>query len=290
MVAPVAAAAAASGPVGWAALAAVAGLGAVKGIAGGAVKKAQAQANNRLSAASAEVNEQLRKGSNQAKAAENALDLWSQSVNNARKQRAVGNALEAQAVSIGRQLDQAVRGKFSGSIREAEQAGGQAAAAAAAGLEGSVVDRVAGATQLRQQVGEELVIRTTGQAASDVTRRAGMLTSQLLSLDMTQRAAGLDYNRQAVQQQGYEGTMRSAVNGILASGAVEGAISYYGAGNTAKTANLVTEAGSGVNMRERSVNSVGGGDLADFAFDTGAQFGYDTLDLQPTQRRVRLGG
>lgn len=271
-------------------LVAVAVLGTIKGIAGGGVKKATAQANNRLSEASTEVNAELRKGSNQAKAAENALDLWSQSVNNARKQRAVGNALEAQAVTIGRQLDQAVRGKFSGSIREAEQAGGQAAAAAAAGLEGSVVDRVAGATQLRRQVGEELVTRTTGQAASDVTRRAGMLTSQLLSLDMTQRAAGLDYNRQAVQQQGYEGTMRSAVNGILASGAVEGAISYYGAGNTAKTANLVPEAGSGVNMRERSVNSVGGGDLADFAFDTGAQFGFDLLDLQPTQRRVRLGG
>ena len=271
-------------------LAAVAVLGAVKGIAQSGVKNAQARANNRLSAASAEVNAELRKGSNQAKAAENSLDLWSQSVNNARKQTAVGNALEAQAVSIGRQLDQAVRGKFSGSIREAEQAGGQAAAAAAAGLEGSVVDRVAGATQLRRQVGEELVTRTTGQAASDVTRRAGMLTSQMLSLDMTQRAAGLDYNRQAVQLQGTEGTLRSAVNGILASGAVEGAMSLAATGNMTKTANLVPEPASGALMRERSVNSVGGGDLADFAFDTGAQFGFDLLDLQPTQRRVRLGG
>lgn len=256
-------------------LAAVTVLGAVKGIAQSGVKNAQSRANNRLSAASAEVNEQLRKGSNQAKAAENALDLWSQSVNNARKQTAVGNALEAQAVSIGRQLDQAVRGKFSGSIREAEQAGGQAAAAAAAGLEGSVVDRVAGATQLRRQVGEELVTRTTGQAASDVTRRAGMLTSQLLSLDMTQRAAGLDYNRQAVQQQGYEGTMRSAVNGILASGAVEKAIDLAAAGNPTKTASLVAEPASSVLMRERSVNSVGGGDLADFAFDKRKFLGYD---------------
>lgn len=289
MVAPVAAAAG-LGPVGWAAIAGVALLGAVKGIAGGAVKKAQAEANNRLSAASAEVNAQLRTAGNQAKAAENALDLWSQSVNNARRQRAAGSALEAQAVTISRQLDQAVRGKMSGGIREAEQSGGQAAAAAAAGLEGSVVDRVAGATQLRRQIGEELVTRTTGQAASDVTRRAGMLTSQLLSLDMGQKAAGLDYNRQAVQTQGYEGTMRSAIGGILASGAIEGAISYASAGNTAKTANLQTEPGMGVALRERSVNSVGGGDLADFAFDTQAQFGYDLLDLQPTQRRVRLGG
>jgi hypothetical protein len=289
MVAPVAAAAGA-GPIGWAAIAGVALLGAVKGIAGGGVKKAQAEANNRLSAASAEVNTQLRTAGNQAKAAENALDLWSQAVNNSRRQRAVGSALEAQAVTISRQLDQAVRGKMSGSIREAEQSGGQAAAAAAAGLEGSVVDRVAGATQLRGQIGEELVTRTTGQAASDVTRRAGMLTSQLLSLDMSQKAAGLDYNRQAVQTQGYEGTMRSAIGGILASGAVEGAISYASAGNTSKTANLQAEPGMGAALRERSVNSVGGGDLADFAFDTQAQLGYDMLDLQPTQRRVRLGG
>lgn len=271
-------------------LVAMAVLGAVKGIAAGGVKKATAQANNRLSEASAEVNAELRKGSNQAKAAESALDLWSQSVNNARRQKAVGSALEAQAVTIGRQLDQAVRGKLSGSIREAEQSGGQAAAAAAAGLEGSVVDRVAGATQLRRQIGEELVTRTTGQAASDVTRRAGMLTSQLLSLDMSQRAAGLDYNRQAVQLQGYEGTMRSAVGGVLASGAVEGALGYASAGQTQRTMPMTQEAGLGVAVRERSASSVGGGDLADFAFDTGAQLGYDTLDLQPTQRRVRLGG
>ena len=272
------------------AITAVAVLGAVKGIASGGVKNAQAEANNRLSKASAEVNTQLRTVSNQAKGAENALDLWSQSVNNARRQKAVGTALEAQAVSISRQLDQAVRGKMSGSIREAEQSGGQAAAAAAAGLEGSVVDRVAGATQLRRQVGEELVTRTTGQAASDVTRRAGMLTSQLLSLDMTQRAAGFDYNQQAVQLQGTENTLRSAVNGVLQSGAVEMAISSASTGNTSKTASMKAEPGAGAAMRERSTNSIGGGDLADFAFDTGAQFGYDTLDLQPTQRRVRLGG
>lgn len=272
------------------AVSAVAVLGAIKGIASGGVKNAQAEVNNKLSKASVEVNAQLRTASNQAKSAENALDLWSQSVNNARRQKAVGTALEAQAVSISRQLDQAVRGKLSGSIREAEQSGGQAAAAASAGLEGSVVDRVAGATQLRRQIGEELVTRTTGQAASDVTRRAGMLTSQLLSLDMMQRAAGLDYNQQAIQLQGTESTLRSAVNGVLQSGAVEMAVSSAAAGNTSKTANLIAEPGAGATMRERSVNSVGGGDLADFAFDTGAQFGYDTLDLQPTQRRVRLGG
>ncbi|CAB4241283.1 hypothetical protein UFOVP60_2 [uncultured Caudovirales phage] len=261
-------------PLMWAA-AGQAVLGAVKGIAAAGVNKAQAEANNKISASNAEAETSIRAAGNQAKAAENSLGLWSQSINNARRQKQVGGALESTGVNAFRQLDSAVQGHFSGSIREAEQEGAQAAAAAEAGVEGGVADQVAAASALRRQIGEEMSVRATGQATSDVGRRAGILTSQLLSgLDTRAQMAGLDYNRSVTTAFKGQGMLRGAVEGILSSGAIQTAIAGMQAGNPDKTPKMGAESAGGLATREVNLNAVGGtGDIADFAFDTNIRLG-----------------
>ena len=98
--------------------------------------------------------------------------------------------------------DQTTGGGFVSSIRNAEQAGAQAAASAASGVTGNVVDMVAGATALRRRIGEESAARTAGVLDSDFARRTAELSSQLVSgLDTSTTMAGLDYNRTILQQQ-----------------------------------------------------------------------------------------
>ena len=256
-------------------VAAQAALGAVKGIASAGVNKAQAKANTQISAANAEAETSIRAAGNQAKGAENALGLWSQSINNARRQKQAGSALESTGVNAFRQLDLATQGRFSGSIRDAEQSGAQAAAAAAAGIEGGVADRVAAASELRRSIGEEMSVRATGQAASDAGRRAGILTSQLLAgLDTRIQMAGLDYNRSVATAFKGQSTMRGAVEGILGSGAVQTALAGLQAGNPTKTPTMQAEAAGGFAIRESNLSAVGkAGDLADFAFDTNTRLG-----------------
>lgn len=162
----------------------------------------QAKANNRVRRAQAEAEDKLRPAKNQAAAAQSALAMWSQSVNNQRRARTIGGQMEAGMVNTLRGKDQTTGGGFVSSIRNAEQAGAQAAASAASGVSGSVVDMVAGATALRRRIGEESAARTAGMLDSDFARRTAELSSQLVSgLDTSTTMAGLDYNRTILQQQ-----------------------------------------------------------------------------------------
>ena len=179
---------------------------AVVGVAMGALntysQSQQAKANNRVRRAQAEAEDKLRPAKNQAAAAQSSLALWSQSVNNQRRARGIGGQLEAGTVNQLRGKDQMVAQTFSGSIRGAELAGAQAAAAAASGVSGNVVDMVAGATALRRRIGEESAARTVGMMDSDFARRTAELSSQLVSgLDMSTTMAGMDYNQTVLQQQ-----------------------------------------------------------------------------------------
>jgi hypothetical protein len=179
---------------------------AVVGVAMGALNMysqgQQAKANNRVRKAQADAENTLRPAKNQAAAAQSSLALWSQSINNQRRARGIGGQVEAGAVNQLRGKDQAVSQTFVSSIRNAEQAGAQAAASASSGVSGNVVDMVAGATALRRRIGEESAARTVGMMDSDFARRTAELSSQLVSgLDMSTTMAGMDYNQTVMQQQ-----------------------------------------------------------------------------------------
>jgi len=162
----------------------------------------QVKAQNRVRKAQADAEDTLRPARNQAAAAQSSLALWSQSVNNQRRARSVGLQLEGNAVNSARQRDAVLGQSFTGSIRNAERAGAQMAAAASSGVSGNVVDMVAGATALRRKVGEEATQRMLGQSGYDTARRAAELSSQLVSgLDTSMTMAGIDYNQTILQQQ-----------------------------------------------------------------------------------------
>lgn len=179
---------------------------AVAGVAMSALnmysQREQVKANNRVRRAQADAEDTLRPAKNAAAAAQSSLALWSQSVNNQRRERASGLQLEAGAVNSARASTAQVGQVFAGSIRAAEQAGAQAAASASSGVTGHVVDMVAGATALRRKVGEESAAQFAGQVAYDTQRRAAELSSQLVTgLDTSMVMAGLDYNQTILQQQ-----------------------------------------------------------------------------------------
>lgn len=283
MVAPVAAAAAAPGAMAAAApfaVGALAALGLFQGLMGGSKARAEAEAASRISAAQAEAGNAVRKEKNAAAAAENALNLWSQSINNARTQRSVGRALAQEGRAITAQTAAGSAGSWSGSIRDAEERGVVDAMAATSGLVGGVVDQVDRATDLRQQVGREFATRQLGVYASRATERVGTIASSLLSsLDNRSILANMDYNQDVLQVQHALPMAAYAVSGVMNSGAIQ-AMSALSASKP-----LTATPGTGVQMRESSLSSVGGGDLADFAFANkpAAALPLGTSSAQPAQ-------
>ena len=200
--------------------------GAISGYLGAKSAQASAQAFNRLSAASTAASNKVRVTSNAATAAQNTLARWVQSVNNNRQLQAGGESLEAGVVNYRREADSALTQSFADSISSAEQQGAAAASQAAAGVGGSVVDMVNGSVALRDSIVRQSIGTQRDQQAYDVTRRAGLIMSQMVGgLDNSVIMDTLDYTRDAAQYQTVPSTMPGIVNGILQSGAVQSAAS-----------------------------------------------------------------
>lgn len=154
------------------------------------------RANNRISALNAKSRNDTRMAQNAAAAAEGNLARFVQSVNNNRALEAGGNAQEALLVNFLRGRDNQGLGSFSENIRVAEAAGHSAAAAAAAGVDGNVVDMVNGSTALRDSIVRQSVEDKQSKEAYDVSRRAGTIMSQMIGgLDASIIMDRLDYNQ-----------------------------------------------------------------------------------------------
>lgn len=242
--------------------------------------RAEAKAANKVGAAQVEASNTLRKEKNAAAAAEDALNLWSQSVSNARAQRGVGRALAQEGRTAIAQTSASTTGSWTGSIRDAEERGVVDALAATSGLVGGVVDQVDRATELRQQIGREFAARQLGVYASRETERIGTIASGLLSsLDNRSILTSMDFNQDVVQVQHAMPLGAYVLQGVANSGALQ-AMSSSSSGS-----HFTTTVGSGVQMRESSPSSVGGGDLADFAFANkpAAALPLGTSSAQPAQ-------
>jgi hypothetical protein len=158
------------------------------------------ESNNQISEVNARTGNRLRQAGNAASAAEGNLERFVQSVNNNRRLKAGGDAQEALVVNASRANDAQLAGRFSESIRNAEQVGHAAAAQAMNGMAGSVVDMVNTSTALRDSIVRQSVDDAQSQQNYDTSRRAGIIASQMIGgLDASVILDKLDYNVEVAQ-------------------------------------------------------------------------------------------
>lgn len=195
---------------------------------------AMVETNNRLARTRAEEGNRVRQASNTASAAEGALNRFVQSVNNNRRLKAGGQALEANMVDFYRSDDQLMKQGFSQSISEAEQAGAMAAAAAVNGIAGSVVEDVNLSTSLRDGIVNDAFSDLRGQESYDTARRAGSIMSQVVgSMDQSLIIDRLDYNQDVAMQQAKPGGRGIQAALLIARGVA----AYYSGGTSEMAAN-----------------------------------------------------
>lgn len=253
-------------------------IGAVTGGMKARTQRQLAKANQQVENANAEGAAKIRLASNAAAASTDALNRWSREVNNARLVTDIGESLGAQTQNFLRASD--VSGvAMTAAIREAEQAGAQAAAAALAGVGGSVVDRINQASDLSRAIREEAVNRNMQSQLGDMQDSLGQTAAGMLRLDTRTSTAQLDYGISQPRAIPYQSVLEGAVMGALGSGGLQQAVGSLGR----KSGTLVPEP-KGVAIRGRNTSAVGGGDLADFAFDRGITLGDQAAS------RIRLGG
>lgn len=205
----------------WWQMAAQAGLSLLQAQGAKAVNKYNnriAASNNKLAEADAKNKNNVRAAANINAAAQGGLARWVQSVNNNRRLDEGGRALEENTVNFYRQADALQGQSLAQDITNAEQAGVMAVSAAAAGVDGQVVDMVNSSTALRNSIVAEHADRLKGAYSYDTARRAGLIMSQTVSsLDNSLIFDNLDYNVDVAQRQVDNRTTPSYFSAILGS-------------------------------------------------------------------------
>lgn len=179
-------------------------------------------ANNQISEVNAKTGNTLRQAGNAAAAAEGNLERFVQSVNNNRRLKAGGDAQEALVVNAARAGDAQLAGRFSDSIRDAEQVGHAAASQAVNGVAGSVVDMVNTSTALRDSIVKQSVDDNQNMQAWDTSKRAGVIASQMIGgLDSSVILDRLDYNQDVAQHQNKTSLFAAVLRGFFPGGVNE---------------------------------------------------------------------
>lgn len=250
-----------------------AAVGALRGYTRGTVEKAQVKANNRLNKTEADTANQVRGASNQFAAARGALARYVQSVNNQRTLDAGGSAIEANLVNAVRREDMVQQSRFEEQLRDAEQTGAQAAAAAFAGVGGSdAADMVTLSTRLSQQRAAQAADRAQGQRLYDDSRRAGAVHQQMVrSLDSSLIFDSIDYQRNVAIKN------KALSPGYLAlAGAVDSLGSSGGLKNGAYDGRSLTRDTSG-RYDYRNGSDISSDNAQSFSFGTGAKYGNQDI-------------
>lgn len=246
--------------------------GAIAGWFGNEATRAQADANNRISAVNAESSNKVRVAGNAATAAKNTLDRWIQSVNNNKALDEGGRALEANTVNARRQGDAGMQQDFASSIRSAEQEGHAAAAAAASGIDGSVVDMVNGSTALRDSIVRQSISDARDMQAYDTARRAGIVMSQTINgMDNSIILDNLDYNQNYAQI-----TPKISAWAAATRGAAPYAADALGSSMNGKDKAGGAEYSPATTQRIAARNSDGWRDNG--SYEKGTRFSWDSAD------------
>lgn len=143
--------------------------------------KNEAKKENALRQNEAKLTNETRVAANVREHAIGSLNRWVQSVNNNLALKAGGKALEANTVNSRKAQDYRTERRFSSSLSEAEALGAASAARGSSGLNGGVVDMVAGTVALRSSIVNEQ-LRKQGVSEDDAAaQRAGMIMSQMVN-------------------------------------------------------------------------------------------------------------
>lgn len=137
----------------------------------------------------------IQSANNELASKKGSLDRYNQSINAQRIMEGTGSAVEAAAMNYRRARDSATQDDFEQQIQFAEQAGGQAAAAAFSGVQGGVVDVVNSTSALRKARIQQRVSNSLGQADYDARIRLGNIAlAGWESMDTSIIADNLDYS------------------------------------------------------------------------------------------------
>lgn len=133
---------------------------------------------------------------NELKAASATNNRWVQSYSNQRRVKAAGKQADEIAANIGRNLDAATYGRIGERLAVSEELGANVAAAAAAGVGGSVVDTFNNTIRLSAAMAEEQGNRAVATDLFAATEsRANLLEDAYASQDQETFSAGLDYSQ-----------------------------------------------------------------------------------------------
>lgn len=200
-------------------LAAQAGMAAFGGWVSGSASAGIARANNRLSAARAEASNKVRDAGNAFNLARFEQAVQLQAIGNRRRTEDLGDALAAAETNYARQKDLLTRGSFEDSIREAEEAGRQAAEAAAFGIGGDAVDVISGTTALRTARAQEDAARANTQMEWDFRAAKGnMILQAMTGLDNSSILADVDYAIDVGRQEYVANPWKQAIVAGLTNG------------------------------------------------------------------------
>lgn len=191
---------------------------ALGNISSGILAEANANAANMVDSANAYAANLVRSANNELGSKRASLARYTQSVNNNRVLENTGNAAEAAAVNYRRARDSEINDDFETQIRNAEQMGAQAAAAAFSGLQGGVADVVNSTTALRRA---RLLARSDAarkQADTDASRmQRDILLAGWDSLDNSEISDGIDYSVNVATKRVTSGNLFSQILGAVDS-------------------------------------------------------------------------
>lgn len=214
-----------------------AGLSGINAYSSASVNKALTGANNRVARAQAEGSNRIRTAGNGFAAAKGSLSRYIQSLQNNQALEAGGAALEENLINARRTEDTLAEASFEDQIRDAEQLGSQAAAAAFAGVGGEVADTVSVSTRLMQQRANYEAARSADFRLYDTARRAAAIQTQTVrSLDNSLIFDSLDYTMDIAKQSqapSVWGSTAAAIGGSLLSNGGAGASQLWKAASGA---------------------------------------------------------
>ena len=139
-------------------------------------QKAEYEVNKIIDEGNRDAQEIMRKAGNEVARQGASLSNHMRSVSNQRLIEAAGEQYNALGQNLGRTMDQATTGSLQRRIQAAEEAGAMTAAAATAGVGGSMVQMLNGTMRLRNAIVEQEIDKQQGYATYDqMIQRAGVM-------------------------------------------------------------------------------------------------------------------
>lgn len=189
-------------------------INAVMGVSKGYLEGEMIAAENRVNEANTIASNLIRASGNKLSAAKGSLARFNQTVNNSRVMQSSGEQASVALGNYRRARDNADKGDFESQVQFAEQAGSQAAASAASGLTGGVVDMVNSTSALRNARIKDNVQQSKEFGSFDVAAQQGrILRAGIEGMDNSSIMDGIDYTIDVHSNKKRAGNLWTDING-----------------------------------------------------------------------------